>query len=125
MAPRAEFLISEREVGSTSFNVMFGAGTPCFRQKCLAALFGEAKGVSSEHIFEGDGWTPEATVRLFRTVQIEGGREVTREVEHYNLDLLLSLGLRVHSPVGERFRGSFAPSQAARHCVAAFGEELS
>ncbi|MBI5752960.1 MAG: hypothetical protein HZA59_12595 [Hydrogenophilales bacterium] len=34
--------------------------------------------------------TPAATVRLFRTVQAEGEREVTREVEHYNLDMVLT-----------------------------------
>ncbi|WP_417880370.1 RhuM family protein [Acidithiobacillus ferrivorans] len=33
-----------------------------------------------------------------------GGREVTREVEHYNLDMILALGFRVRSPVGVRFR---------------------
>lgn len=65
------------------------------------------KGTISEHIkhiFEDGDWTPEATVRLFRTVQIEGEREVTREVEHYNLDMVLVLGFRVRSPVGVRFR---------------------
>ncbi|NBS53332.1 MAG: hydroxyacid dehydrogenase, partial [Spartobacteria bacterium] len=46
----------------------------------------------------------EATVRLFRTVQIEGEREVTREVECYNLDMVLALGFRVRSPMAMRFR---------------------
>jgi hypothetical protein len=55
-------------------------------------------------IFDDGELTREATVRLFRTVQIEGGREVTREVEHYNLDMILALGFRVRSPVGVRFR---------------------
>ena len=45
-----------------------------------------------------------ATVRLFRTVQPEGRRAVERDVEHYNLDMVLALGYRVRSPVGVRFR---------------------
>jgi hypothetical protein len=76
-------------------------------QKQLTDLFGKAKGTVSEHIkhiFEDGELTPEATVRLFRTVRIEGGREVGREVEHYNLDMVLALGFRVRSPVGVRFR---------------------
>ncbi|WP_198421336.1 virulence RhuM family protein [Candidatus Nitrotoga sp. AM1P] len=73
----------------------------------MTELFGKAKGTISEHIkhiFEDGEMTPEATVRLFRTVQPEGGRDVTREVEHYNLDMVLALGFRVRSPVGVRFR---------------------
>ncbi|MGB9079753.1 MAG: virulence RhuM family protein, partial [Desulfuromonadaceae bacterium] len=69
--------------------------------------FGKAKGTISEHIkhiFEDGELDPEATVRFFRTVQKEGNREVVREVEHYNLDMVLALGYRVRSQVGVRFR---------------------
>ena len=82
-----QFLIYQSEDGSTRIDVMLDAETLWLTQKQLAELFGNAKGTTSEHIkhiFEDGEWTPEATVRLFRTVQIEGGREVTREVEHYN-----------------------------------------
>jgi hypothetical protein len=54
------------------------------------------KGTISEHIkhvFDDGELVPEATVRLFRTVQIEGRREVDREVEHYNLNKFSSLGI--------------------------------
>ncbi len=70
-------------------------------------MFGKAKGTISEHIkhiFEDGELTPAATVRLFRTVQSEGARDVAREVEHYNLGMVLALGFRVRSPVGVRFR---------------------
>lgn len=102
-----QFLIYQSEDGSTRIDVMLEAETLWLNQKQLTELFGKAKGTISEHIkhiFEDGEWTPEATVRLFRTVQIEGGREVTREVEHYNLDMILALGFRVRSPVGVRFR---------------------
>ena len=59
-------------------------------------------GVSKRAAMCSGGVTPAATVRLFRTVQPGGGRDVTREVEHYNLDMMLALGFRVHSPVGVR-----------------------
>lgn len=45
-----------------------------------------------------------STVAKFATVQSEGGREVTRQVEHYNLDMVLSVGYRVKSPEGIHFR---------------------
>lgn len=105
-APR-QFLIYQSEDGSTRIDVMLEAETLWLNQKQLTELFGKAKGTISEHIkhiFEDGELTPAATVRLFRTVQPEGGRDVTREVEHYNLDMVLALGFRVRSPVGVRFR---------------------
>ncbi|MDO8294454.1 MAG: virulence RhuM family protein [Gallionella sp.] len=102
-----QFLIYQSEDGSTRIDVMLEAETLWLSQKQLTELFGKAKGTISEHIkhiFEDGELTPEATVRLFRTVQHEGDRAVTREVEHYNLDMVLALGFRVRSPVGVRFR---------------------
>ncbi|MBI5451623.1 MAG: virulence RhuM family protein [Gammaproteobacteria bacterium] len=107
MTEPQQFLIYQSEDGSTRIDVMLEAETLWLNQRQLTELFGKAKGTISEHIkhiFEDGELTPEATVRLFRTVQIEGGREVTREVEHYNLDMVLALGFRVRSPVGVRFR---------------------
>lgn len=45
-----------------------------------------------------------ATVRNFRTVRIEGDREVVREIEHYNLDMIISLGYRIKSSIATKFR---------------------
>jgi len=107
MTEPKQFLIYQSEDGSTRIDVMLEAETLWLSQKQLTDLFGKAKGTVSEHIkhiFEDGELTPAATVRLFRTVQSEGGRDVTREVEHYNLDMVLALGFRVRSPVGVRFR---------------------
>jgi hypothetical protein len=107
MTAPQQFLIYQSEDGSTRIDVMLEAETLWLNQKQLTELFGKAKGTISEHIkhiFEDGELTPAATVRLFRTVQSEGEREVTREVEHYNLDMVLALGFRVRSPVGVRFR---------------------
>ena len=48
--------------------------------------------------------TKETTVRKFRTVQMEGLRTVEREVEHYNLDMIIALGYRIRSIIATRFR---------------------
>lgn len=107
MSDPQQFLIYQSEDGSTRIDVMLEAETLWLSQKQLTELFGKAKGTISEHIkhiFDDGELTPAATVRLFRTVQAEGEREVTREVEHYNLDMVLALGFRVRSPVGVRFR---------------------
>ena len=45
-----------------------------------------------KHVFEEEELAKEATVRKFRTVQMEGSRCVEREVEHYNLDMIIALG---------------------------------
>ena len=107
MTEARQFLIYQSEDGRTKIDVMLEAETLWLSQKQLTELFGKAKGTVSEHIkhiFEDGELAPAATVRLFRTVQSEGGREVAREVEHYNLDMVLALGFRVRSPVAMRFR---------------------
>jgi hypothetical protein len=107
MTDRQQFLIYQSEDGSTRIDVMLEAETLWLSQKQLTELFGKAKGTISEHIkhvFEDGELSPLATVRLFRTVQAEGVREVSREVEYYNFDMVLALGFRVRSPVGVRFR---------------------
>lgn len=70
-------------------------------------MFGKAKNTISghvKHIFENGELTSEAIVRLFQTVQTEGGWNVAREVEHYSLDMILALGFGVRGPVGVRCR---------------------
>lgn len=103
----SQILIYQSEDGRTKLDVRLEGQTVWLSQKQLTDLFGKAKGTISEHIkhiFEDGELEPEATVRQFRTVQTEGSREVTREVEHYNLDMVLALGFRVRSPMAVRFR---------------------
>jgi hypothetical protein len=103
----SEFLIYQSENGRTKLDVRLEDETVWLSQKQLTELFGKAKGTISEHIkhiFEDGELDREATVRFYRTVQIEGDREVVREVESYNLDMVLALGFRVRSPMAVRFR---------------------
>jgi hypothetical protein len=76
-------------------------------QKSMVELFGVVKSTLSEHlanIFETGELTKEATVRNFRTVQLEGNREVIRNDEYYNLDAIISVGYRVNSSKATQFR---------------------
>lgn len=73
----------------------------------MAALFGRDVKTIGKHVnnvFREGELTREATVAKFATVQTEGGREVTRQVEYYNLDVIISVGYRVKSLRGTQFR---------------------
>ena len=62
----------------------------------------------SEHIrnvYEEGELAPEPTLRNFRIVQSEGKRQVERDVAHYNLDVVISVGYRVKSHRGVQFHG--------------------
>jgi hypothetical protein len=70
-------------------------------------LFDKDVRTVNEHIHniysEGE-CAAEATIRKFRIVQTEGARQVEREVDAYNLDVILSVGYRIRSPRGTQFR---------------------
>jgi len=87
--------------------VQFEGETVWLSQAQLVDLFQSSKANISEHIkniyHEGE-LNPETTVRKFRIVQKEGDREVSRDIDHYNLDLIISLGYRVKSSVATKFR---------------------
>ena len=73
----------------------------------MATLFGRDKSTISRHVknvFEEGELPPEATVANFATVQAEGNREVTRNIDYYNLDVIISVGYRVKSQQGTQFR---------------------
>lgn len=73
----------------------------------MATLFERDKSVISRHlrnIFREGELDREATVAFFATVQDEGGRQVVRSIEYYNLDAILSVGYRVNSKRGTQFR---------------------
>ena len=52
------------------------------------------------HLFAEEELNPESTIRKFRMVRREGNREVSRLIEHYNLDAILAVGYRMRSPRG-------------------------
>ncbi|TDT37738.1 Fic/DOC family protein [Halospina denitrificans] len=76
-------------------------------QKQMAELFGKDLRTVNEHIgnvYEEGELGREGTIRKFRIVRQEGKRQVQRAVEHYSLDVIISVGYRVKSQRGVRFR---------------------
>ena len=76
-------------------------------QAQMVELFASSKANISEHIsniFQQGELQPESTVRKFRIVRKEGARTVTRTIDHYNLDAILSVGYRVNSVNATAFR---------------------
>lgn len=102
-----QIVIYTGEDGQSRLEVKFQGETVWLTQAQLVDLFQSSKANISEHIknifLEGE-LDSDSTVRKFRTVQKEGNRDVMREVEHYNLDLIISLGYRVKSKIATQFR---------------------
>ena len=76
-------------------------------QKQMAELFGKDLRTINEHVgnvYEEGELGREATIRKFRIVRQEGNRQVRRAIDHYNLDVIISVGYRVKSQRGVRFR---------------------
>ena len=73
----------------------------------IAKLYGRKSQTITEHIidiYQKDELTESATTRNFRVVRFEGGRKVNRDIDHYNLDMILSVGYRVNSKQATEFR---------------------
>ncbi|MDX2071658.1 MAG: RhuM family protein [Haliscomenobacter sp.] len=103
----SEILIYQNQNGHIKIDVRLEDETVWLTQSQLCELFQKSKANISEHIknvFEEGELESEATVRKFRIVQQEGNRHVERELEHYNLDVIISIGYRVKSPQGTQFR---------------------
>ena len=104
---KGKILIYQNEKGDTKIDVFFAEDDIWLTQKALMELYQVSKGSISEHIkniFEDGELTEETTVRKFRTVQREGGRDVMRELTHYNFQMVLAIGYRVRSRIGMHFR---------------------
>ncbi|MCE2990450.1 MAG: virulence RhuM family protein, partial [Nitrosomonadaceae bacterium] len=102
-----ELLFYQTEDGDTRVQVRFQDDSVWLSQTQMTELFSKDKRTISEHIqnvFDEGELREDATVRKFRTVQIEGSREVTREISYYNLDVIISVGYRVKSHRGTQFR---------------------
>ena len=102
-----EILIYQNQEGNIKIDVRLEEETVWLTQSQICELFQKSKATISEHIknvFEEGELNSSSTVRKFRTVQIEGTRNVERELEYYNLDVVISVGYRVKSQQGTQFR---------------------
>lgn len=105
--PVSEILLYTSEDGETRVDVRLVEETVWLTQAQMAELFDKDVRTVNEHVGNvyAEGECDEGrTLRKFRIVQTEGTREVAREVAHYNLDVIISVGYRVKSPRGVQFR---------------------
>ena len=103
----AEFLVFTSQAGENSIEVRVEDETVWLTQKLIAELFDVTVPTVNEHlknIYNQQELVREATIRKFRTVQKEGHREVSRTVDFYNLDAIISVGYRVNSLRATQFR---------------------
>ncbi|WP_332914261.1 virulence RhuM family protein [Algoriphagus boritolerans] len=93
--------------GQTLIEVKFEEDTVWLNQKQLAELFGKDVRTISEHIktiYKSQELEKDSTIRNFRIVQIEGKRNIERNIDHFNLDIIISVGYKVNSKQGIQFR---------------------
>ncbi len=105
--PEGQFLIYQAEDGRLKLDVRLEDETVWLSQQHMAELFQTSQQNISLHIItiydEGE-LDAAATHKKFLSVRREGSREVKREIEFYNLDMIISVGYRVKSAVATRFR---------------------
>jgi len=107
MKDPGELLLFQTEDGQTRIDVRLVGETVWLSVAQLAELFQRDKTTIARHIqnvYDEGELKQEATAAFFAAVQIEGGREVTRDLEHYSLDVIISVGYRVKSHRGVQFR---------------------
>lgn len=102
-----DFLIYREPDGDVKIRATIDGETIWLTQKAMSELFGVDVRTVNEHlgnIFDSGELSTSATIRKFRIVQDEGGREVSREVNFYNLDAIISVGYRINSARATKFR---------------------
>ena len=102
-----EILIYKSNELTTSIEVKLEDETIWLTQAQIVRLFDSSKANISEHIkhiFQTGELQKASTVRKIRTVRVEGNREVSRFLTHFNLDMIISIGYRVNSIRGTQFR---------------------
>lgn len=107
MAGNNRILLYETEDGETRLEVLHQDETVWLTQRGMAELFQRAVNTINEHIaqiYKEAELNEDSTIRNFRIVQMEGNRRVTRDIVHYNLDMVISVGYRVNSYRGTQFR---------------------
>jgi len=104
---QGEVVIYQADDGTTKIDVRFVDDTVWLTQQQMALLFQTSRTNVIEHIkniYQEGELAEVATCRDFRQVREEGGRQVSRNIPHYNLDMIISLGYRVKSSIATRFR---------------------
>ena len=120
--PGGEIVLYQTPDGQTRVECRFSERTIWLTQRLMADLYMIGVNTVNHHIQEiyADGeLSPEATIRQYRIVQTEGVRQVERQVDHYSLDMILSVGYRVRSERGVLFR-QWATARLQEYLVKGF-----
>ena len=102
-----EILLYNDENGKTNISVRFSDEDVWVTAVQLAEIYNTTRqniGQHLDNIFKDNELPKEATIKKFFIVQQEGTRQVKREIDHYNLDVIIAIGYRVQSDVAVRFR---------------------
>lgn len=102
-----ELVRFDGENAPIDFNVDWALETVWASQRQMAELFGKDVRTIGEHIqtlYASGELDRSATIRKFRIVRLESGRQVSREIEHYNLDVILTVGYRTNGDQASAFR---------------------
>jgi hypothetical protein len=118
----SQIVIYKDQNGNIKIDVRFDGNTVWLAKNAMAELFQTTKQNVSQHIkniFEEGEMQQGATVKKFFTVQKEGNRDVEREIEYSNLDLIIAVGYRVKSPIATSFR-QWATARLGEYIVKGF-----
>ena len=104
---KSNIIIYQSEDGQTHIEVQMDEDTVWLSQQQMGDLYQTSRTNVVEHIkhiYEDGELVEESTCRKIRQVRQEGARMVEREIPHYNLDMIISLGYRIKSVIATRFR---------------------
>lgn len=107
LTPNNPIVIYQDSSDSPAISIRLENETLWLTQRQIAELFNVDKSTISRHIaniFSEGELSPYSTIAKIAIVQNEGSREVSREIEHYNLDMIISVGYRVNSKNATKFR---------------------
>ncbi|MEQ0186936.1 RhuM family protein [Klebsiella sp. CN_Kp098] len=106
-SPAGEFIMFASGDGKVRVECRFESDTIWLSQATMAELYDKDVRTINEHlinIFSEGELAQNSTIRKFRIVRQEGKRQVSREIDHYNLEAILAVGYRVRSSRGTQFR---------------------
>lgn len=117
-----QIAIYQMPSGAVEVRLDMSKETIFLTQQQVGELFNVQKAAISKHaknIFETGELDKKSTVSILETIQTEGKRKITRKIEYYNLDLILSIGYRVNSRNATKFR-QWATKTLHQHIIAGY-----
>ena len=119
---RSEIVLYQAEDGRTRVEVRLENETAWLTQHTMAELFQTSVPNINQHItaiYDEKELQPEATIKKYLIVQTEGDRQVSRQLDHYNLDMIIAVGYRVKSAIATQFR-QWATARLSKYIVKCF-----